>query len=186
MNNDLDIAFKLYEEKKFDEAFQYYKSLAEEGISSCQSMVCYMYMEGVGTDTDLDMAIHWCNKASENKDPEGLFYLGKVYIKKEQWDIAAKYFKEAADQNYTPAMYCLSRMYFYGNGVELDKEKAMSLMEEASSIGHLIARREYGKILLCGKKGVINIPKGILLLLTLPFVMFIALKKDLYTELARK
>lgn len=185
ISKSLDLASELYQAKQYDKAFHLYRVLAEEGITTCQTMVCYMCMEGKGTPVDLKSALFWCDKSAANNDPEGLFYLGKVYAKKGEWSEVVRYYKKAALKNYSPAIYCLARMYYLGKSVDKDINNALKLMSEASSMGHLLARREYGKMLIKGQKGVPSILKGILLLFTLPFVTFREVRKDLYTEKTR-
>jgi len=185
MDEKLEYASKLYKAKKYEKALPLYVSLAEEGLTDCQTLVCYMYMKGEGIPIDLKKAFYWCKKAAASNNPEGRFYLGKVYAKEGDWNETIQCYKEAAMQNYSPAIYCLARIYYLGKVVAQDKNKALKMMEKACSMGHLVARREYGKMLILGQEGILAIPKGIFLIITLPFVAFRTVKGNLDSEKAR-
>ena len=75
-------------------------------------------------------------KASEQKDPRMLNFLGWLYeyAYGVKWDygLARKYYEEAAEGNFTLAYYNLGRLYQYGKGVLKDKSKAKALYEKVS------------------------------------------------------
>lgn len=56
---------------------------------------------------------------------------------------AAKYYKLAAAENHTQAMYNLALMYREGEGVKQDTDKAIDLMERAAEQG--LAQVRQGK-----------------------------------------
>ena len=53
----------------------------------------------------------------------------------EKYKIVARWYNEAADQGYAKAQYNLGLMYFYGNGVEQDLEKAFNCFHKAALQG---------------------------------------------------
>jgi len=174
-------AIEFYEIKQFTDAFALFHELAEEGEPSVFTRVCYMYMKGEGVPLNIDKAIYWCKKSAENSS-EGLFYLGKAYVRKNQWDETIRCFEKAAEQEYSPAIYCLARIYLTGVNVVKNKKLSLMLMEKASHLGHILGRRDYSVMLILGQKGILEIPRGLFLFLTWPIFTFKTVKNDQGTE----
>lgn len=59
-----------------------------------------------------------------------MYFIGETILIK-----AAKYYKLAAAENHTQAMYNLALMYREGEGVKQDTGKAIDLMERAAEQG---------------------------------------------------
>ena len=55
----LQEAHKLYNEKKYEEAFVAYEKLALEGNADAQTSLGYMYQQGQGVAKDEQKAIEW-------------------------------------------------------------------------------------------------------------------------------
>ncbi len=175
----------LYKAKRYGEAFECYKKLAEENFVICQTLLCYMYIVGQGVDSDLEKALYWGRKAASSNDPEAKFYLGKIYAQQNMWNEGIRYFKDAASQDYSPAIYCLYRIYWLGKVVPQNKKKAIKFLLSANNLGHLIAKRDLGILLASGEMGITEIPKGICLVISWPFVALRTVIEDKYTEKAR-
>ena len=57
-----------------------------------------------------------------------------------------KLLKQAADHNLPEGLHNLATAYLKGDGVELDQDKAISLVQEAARRGHREARKALKKI----------------------------------------
>ena len=184
-NSNLKTAKKLFLKKNYSEAYPIYMQFASIGDTDCQVFVCHMLLEGLGVKQNIEDAEQWCKKASESGDPEAIFFLGKVYAKKKQYEEMRKYFQISAEKEYSPALYRLGKMYDDGLIRPIDDKKAMEYYEQASELGHLVARKLVIKELLLGKRGISGWFRGLYLLLTYVFVAFEAFKEDPDTEKVR-
>ncbi len=83
-------------------------------------------------------------KLAEINDPEGLYYLGRLYFrgegtKKDDYK-AYKLIKKSADLYFVEAEYLLGIMYFTGTGIGTDRKTALYWFERAGEQGHTKAQ----------------------------------------------
>ena len=62
-------------------------------------------------------------------------YYGAGFDGKENKGKAREYYEMAAAQNSADSLYNLATVYFNGNGVEKDGNKAMKYLERAAALG---------------------------------------------------
>jgi len=60
----VNFAFLLDAEKKFDEAFRYYALAADQGYTNAENSLGCCYMDGEGTEVDLGKARYWFERAA--------------------------------------------------------------------------------------------------------------------------
>jgi len=151
---------------RHDEAFQKCRALAEAGSTCAQVRLGWMYHSATGTPKDWLEAESWYRRAIAAGSPESEFYLASLYSAKLEPQSAVEWFEKSAQHGYAPAMYHLGRLYLFGaEGVALDEEKAYRYFEDASRAGHLFARRNIARRMASGRRGMGQIPHGILLLI---------------------
>jgi TPR repeat protein len=160
-----EIASKLLEEGNYKEAFENYLTLAETGDIHAQVMVGWLYEMGRGSNQDIDKARFWYSKAANMDSLEGQFYLGSLYRLERKYSEAMIWLEKAAAYMYGPALYRLGKMYELGEGVSIDKEKAIKYLEDAARQGHLFAKRELSIKMLRGELGIMSTFKGLLMFL---------------------
>ena len=61
---------------------------------------------------------------------------------------------------YAPAIYCLGQMYVDGTGVSKQPDKGRALLEQATALGHVFAKRGLAKLLMSGQFGFFNTFRG--------------------------
>jgi len=67
MSNTVEDGYKLYNERKFKEAFDaLFDAAAYDNNSEAQYFIGMMYHEGDGVEKNLDSAIKWWTKARRN------------------------------------------------------------------------------------------------------------------------
>lgn len=76
------------------------------------------------------------------------FIKGKQAFEKKHYEEAVKCLTDAAEAGHTKAKYYLGLCYYYGDGVEKDKEKGTQLIREAAEGGCTEAMEELGKYIL--------------------------------------
>lgn len=63
--------------------------------------------------------------------PEAIFLKGMGYYKVKNYDVAKYYFLEAARYEHANSLYMLGYMFFNGDGMQVDEEKALSYFRKA-------------------------------------------------------
>jgi len=182
---EFEQAHSLYCERRYTDAFNKYRDLAERGYSNCQMFVGWMYLSGKGVEKDLEQSEFWLSKAAERDDVEAQFYLGKLSATKGDYASAIKWYEKSASHGYAPSIYKLGVMCDQGKGVSSDEERAIDLYEKAASAGHIYAKKAYAVKLLRGKRGFFWIIKGLFLYITVGFVAARVAAKDMDDERLR-
>lgn len=102
-----------------------------------------MNLTGTGTETNVEQAKRYFEKAAGLENPDALYGLGKLYLKKDfsgyNPQRAVKYLLRAAGNGNDFAEYRLGRLYLYGNEVEQDYGKAVGYLESAAGHGNQYA-----------------------------------------------
>ncbi len=80
----------------------------------------------------------------KKNDPDAMRFMGRNCIDKRDYETAFEYLTKAAELGNAGAHHYLSTMYFNGEGVEKDMEKAVHHWEEAAIGGHPFARHNLG------------------------------------------
>ena len=160
-SDELIAARALFDAGKYQEALGQFRALADHGSATAQLHLGWMYQEGLGVQRNTDEACQWYKKAAESGSPPGQFYLGTFYAREKNYQQAVIMLSKAAAQNYMPAIYRLGQMYDAGEGVTLDRKKAIEYIEKAAKMGHLFAQREIAGRMIRGDYGIAKIPQGL-------------------------
>ncbi len=162
-----------------------------------------MNLNGVGTKVDLQTAKDYFEKAAALDNPDALYGLGKLYLKKDfadynpnkamesliaaakkkheyaqytlgklflkgeevpkNVDYALRWLEEAVEQENPYAQYLLGKTFLTGEDVEQDLPHAADLLKRASDQGNCYAQYTLGKALLDGTLPV-DVPEAIRLI----------------------
>jgi uncharacterized protein len=164
MTEELRIAATLFDSERYEDALKKYRVLAELGNITAQLRLGWMYHAGQGVERNLTEAQKWYEKAATTESPQAQFYLGTLYRAKGEYQQAFEWLKRSASQGYSPAMYFLGQLYCVGEGVELNRAKAFQYFEQAADKGHLFAQRNIAREMIKGRRGIMRIPMGFILL----------------------
>ncbi len=127
-----------YQEKRFEDAFTWYKNAANQGIAKGQMRLAQLYQHGEGTDQDLELAAEWMKKAAKQGVIQAqyeyayMLEFGKGAIRKDPKEAASWYMK-AAENDYPDAMLRAAMLFQDGTGVEHDHYKALLWAIKAES-----------------------------------------------------
>lgn len=149
----------LYDNGDYGDAVRIYRELADRGDVTAQGSLGWMYSVGRGVEQDLEQAENWYSQAAEHGDAYAQNGLGNIHTRQGEHEKALPWYKKAARQGYSPAIYRLAVIYEFGRGVPIDKQRAIELFKQAYEMGNMKAQREYAKRLIrgyCGIWGVIN------------------------------
>ena len=79
-------------------------------------------------------------RIKKHDDPVSMTHMGKKHYQKGEYDKALQHYTKAAELGDTNAHCCLGTLYYDGNGVEKNDEKAVYHLERAAIGGHALAR----------------------------------------------
>ena len=173
------LANRSYDRGEYEKALAAFLHLAERGYIHCQRFVGWMYETGTGTAKDLEKAKYWLKLAADRNDAHSQYLLGLIHWRARQDDLAFEFFEKCASQGYGPGLYRLAICYSLGRGASKNEDKTLALLEEASRKENLRARIEYAKRLMKGRKGFINIFRGMYLMVLWCIKGYIVIVKDL-------
>ena len=136
---DFAKGFDSYQNKDYATAFKEWKPLAEQGDSSAQYNLGFMYANGQGVIQDYKAAVKWYKFSAEQGDSSAQYNLGFMYANGQgviqDYKAAVKWYKFSAEQGYASAQYNLGLMYANGQGVIQDYTRAHMWWNIAASQG---------------------------------------------------
>lgn len=120
------------------------KRLAKSGDGEACFEVGACYLNGIGTDKDVDRAVEFLKMGAEHGNAGAAMTLGDMlecgYINEKgyriaDYDAAFILFKIASDGELAAGMHRMGRMYRDGRGVPQNSEKALSMITDAAERG---------------------------------------------------
>ncbi len=137
---DFDGAESAYQRGDYAQAYQKFKSLAEQGDARAQWRLGGMYLLGHGVGQDYTEATKWLLRAAEQGNVQAQYCLGITYrrgpIVPHDYAQAMKWLRRAADQGDPDAEFELGDMYQGGEGVPQDFSEAVKWYLEAAKQGN--------------------------------------------------
>ena len=142
-------------EENLSSYFNKFKTLAEKGNMAAAFYVGACYHEGLGTNTNYQLAIKWYTTAAESGDADAMYYLANMYSEGQGGSIdrisAAYWYKKAAIIGNAAAQYSIARCYQEGFGVEQDYLSAYTWYSRAVDQGDVASLCKLGEMLLYGQ-----------------------------------
>ena len=151
-------------ERDYSKATEWYEKAAEHGHSEAQYILGEFYFNGTIVKKDEKKAVEWYMKSAEQKYAEAQYRLGWCYYNGTGIEIntsyAVKKWLEFIDNTYSTffvdepedlkkmiltAQYMLGYCYYFGNGVNRNRKKAIYWLKEA-------ADRDYREAIIMLKK----------------------------------
>ena len=126
----------LYDNELYTESFELFLDLAKQGNIDSIKVVAGMFAHGMGTEKNDKLAFFWYEKLAKIGDEESQYYYGIYLLSENKKEKGIHWLLTSAENNYAEAQYCLGAYYFYGNHVEINKDKAISLYKKAALNGH--------------------------------------------------
>ncbi|WP_455202525.1 tetratricopeptide repeat protein [Kaarinaea lacus] len=112
------------EKQDYMNAYQIFKSLAEQGNAEAQHNLAILYRQGKGVMQDSKLAAEWFRKAADQGLPSAQYYLGHMYDVGEgvakNSELAVQWYQKAAEQGNPMAQTNLGVAYIAGEGVKQD------------------------------------------------------------------
>lgn len=129
-----------YEEGKYIQSFNWQYSAAHGGRSDAQYELGGMYLDGIGTNRNITLAIKWLRKSAEQLNADAQYDLGVLYyegnVVRQNYKKALVLWKFAASAGHLDAQTNLGLMYLNGFGVTKDTISAYMWISIAAGAGH--------------------------------------------------
>ena len=147
--NLIDTVYSNNLSEHYAKAFEICRELAGENNAGGYGRLARMYRDGIGTDSNMDLAADWMEKAMRGNVGWAKLELVDILIarsgeadKKRAYELC----NELAKDNNAGGYGRLARMYRDGWGVNVDLDKAKSMMKIAADMGVKWASDEYAEL----------------------------------------
>jgi uncharacterized protein len=168
-DSTFDTCISEYNQKKFNQAFECLKNLAEKGLAVAQFNLAVMYVHGEGVAKSTTEAEKWLKRAADQGYPGAQDFLLKLQTldfidasklldklqkegpsyfdraeesyKKGDYANALKLYEEAEFRGVVQAGYKLGLLYYNGQGTKKDIAKGMELIRKAAKFGSADAKK---------------------------------------------
>jgi len=125
--------------KDHQRAFSWYQKAAQKGDAEAQLRLGTLLLEGQEVTADRAKAQHWIRKSAEGGNHNAQLALGVMLAEIDPHD-SAIWYRKSADQGNTIALQNLALIYFTGQGVAIDQQKALLLAQQAVEQGNQQAK----------------------------------------------
>ena len=136
---------KEYSTNKYKEEINHQKEIIKE-ISEGEYNIAKVYYHGTGKKKNMKLAYQYFKESAEHGNRQSQYELARILTEKTFNNYTSNPMKEAFDLftaikdngskiSNAVVYWQLSKMYYYGNGVEKDLEKAKELKDEAALNG---------------------------------------------------
>lgn len=146
IESEFQKAYSLWKEKKYDQAYQIFSKLANQGDVKAQCVLGDLYQAA----ENYEKAFEWYEKAANQGDSIaqntiGLYYSNGIGVAKNEKK-AFEWYERAANQGYAAAQINLAACYVEGEGIPTDNKKAFEWIEKAANQGNARAKCRLGTL----------------------------------------
>lgn len=123
-DKNVEAGIAAVEKQDYMNAYQIFKSLADQGDAEAQHNLAILYRQGKGVMQDTKLAAEWFRKAADQGLPSAQYYLGHLYdvgdgVEKNP-ELAVSWYQKAAQQGNPMAQSNLGVAYIAGEGIKQD------------------------------------------------------------------
>ena len=133
----------------------WYRKAADQGNTTAQSTLGWLYASGQGVPQDYAQAAIWFRKAAEQGDAKAQFNLGLSYAKgqgvQQDYEQAFMWYRKAADQGDAGVQFSLGSLYYHGRGVPQDYAQAALWIRKAADQNIARAQSMLGELYYYGR-----------------------------------
>ena len=134
--------------------------LAMTGHAPSQLRLGLLYRLGKGVPRDLRRAAHWFERAADQGDVGGQYWLAEAYGRGDGVPASPErpfqWFHRLAERGYAPAQERIARAYATGQGVPHDDRQAVVWLERAAKGGHHDAAL---RLAFAYRNGLLGLPR---------------------------
>ena len=138
---------KLYLKPEFSEydpekAVEYLEQAAAKDNAFARYQLGKLFCQGKLVQKDIPRGLPLLEELAEAGVTSAAYIAGKVYLKEEGWqDVqkAIRCFHMAAEDGNSYAEYQLGKIYYFGNGIRVDREKGLEYLNRSAAHGNVYA-----------------------------------------------
>ena len=135
-----------YEAGEYKKALQIFEQLSNSGDSQAQYDLSQMYLQGIGTEKNLEKGWVWMNRAADGGNVQAMLELAVRYQKSPALEnaeqMAFKWFQKAAMAGSAAGQYNLAHLYEDGNQTPVDLVQSYAWMSLSHRSGNPMAESE--------------------------------------------
>ena len=144
--SDYRKARSAYEAGDYTKALQIFERLSQVGDSQAQYDLSLMYLQGIGTNKNLEKGWTWMNRAADGGNVQAMLELAVRYQKSASLENAEQmaflWFQKAAMAGSAAGQYNLAHLYEDGNQTPVDLVQAYVWMTLSNKSGNPMAATE--------------------------------------------
>ncbi len=148
--SDYRRARSAYEAGNYAKAFQIFEHLSNMGDSHAQYDLSLMYLQGIGTQKNIEQGWIWMNRAADAGNIQAMLELGVRYQKSGSLEnaeqMAFRWFQKAAEAGSAAGQYNLAHLYEDGNQTPVNLVEAYVWMSLSNRSGNPVAQSEASAI----------------------------------------
>lgn len=137
------------------------KGLAKRGSVMSMLYIAEACRKGMGTNVDLVQAQDWYRRAANCGSIPASYELGRILFELKNYAKSKEAFDVGEAHDYAPSINMLGMMYLRGLSVEKNISRARELLERASGLGHVFAKRNLAGLLMRGAYGPLGFLRGV-------------------------
>lgn len=143
-NSELDKAMAEFDAANYQSA----RVLLEltERNPAADLALAYIYQQGLGGEVEIEKAVRLYEALVERGDQQSMYYLGTLYLSKQELSTALYNFEMAASRGHVSAAYWVAALYDGLDGFPKDRTRYLAAIKRASELGHLFAKRDVARI----------------------------------------
>jgi len=117
-----------------------FASLGEN--KEAQLQLGYLYQEGLGGEASREKAQEIFQALADTNDPQGSYFLAKVFLSCSKLPEATDYFEKSAQSGHVSGAYWAAALHgsLYGHATDIPKRR--SFLELGAKLGHIYAKRD--------------------------------------------
>ncbi len=131
-NKSLDLLEGNHIKEDDNLAFKLNEKAALQGDRDAILAMGWFYAQGIGVDTNYNLAIDWYKKSARQKEPKALASLGQIELRLGNYSSAIKWLDRAIKKGHKRSYYHIGKMYYQGLGVKKNLKKAINCFEIAA------------------------------------------------------
>lgn len=128
-------------DKDSNKAISYLNFCINKGNPKGYVQAGYGYLYGLIGEENVDEAKKWFKKAADKKDEEGMWFLGFIAERNQDYKEALKWYEKAAELGSTESVYSIGEVRLI---TDSNPDKALKYLKDAASQGHVRAMAKLG------------------------------------------
>lgn len=168
--SEIDAALDDLRAGNYTSAFRAAERLAPDGDVIAQTMLGYLYGQGLGTDQDLPAADEWLTRAAEQGHIPAMTLLADLHHddyyslddgQLRNRPLAVEWYRRAAEAGNSYAQRRLGVALVVGRGVDQDRAAGLAWMERSAEAGNRVAIYRLGFMYESGELGTPDVHKAL-------------------------